>query len=169
MYWYAQNKQTDQPIVEQMLDWKTFAFATTTPSSQYYGDLVDVDFSFQYPPGWSVCKKDSLNDYEHVRVSDDCSSASGRPIATPENYFYVGKIGSLDFRARQSDSYKSDTGWETEQVNKALPYGDGFTTEPKASRIIYYQSKDIALVLVGLNPDTQSVLDKIASTFKFNQ
>ncbi|MCR4285344.1 MAG: hypothetical protein NUW00_00445, partial [Candidatus Kaiserbacteria bacterium] len=147
---------TAQTSNSQTANWKTFA--TTTVGLIDYSETTDtktqVSFSFQYPPSWSVCKKVS-GDTEYVTVSDNCSSNGGKTFAFPTNYFEVRNIGALD-----DNLQASDTEWKI--VNSDSTNG----AEPMRS--ISYSSENIDLVLVGSDSDTQSTLDKIASTFKFN-
>ncbi len=106
------------------------------------------DFSFQYPSNWSVCDNKSP-DVEYVRVSVDCV----RSQTNLADYFTVRNIGDIDLGQLQSGTMKSDTGWNTFSQNNLM-------------RSIYYQTKNINLVLVVNDISNKDTLDNIKSTFK---
>ncbi|MDO8561251.1 MAG: PsbP-related protein [bacterium] len=151
------SSPTVQTSNSQTANWKTFATTTTSSMISYDPTGIAspiVNFSFQYPSGWSICKK--VDTTEYITVSDNCSSNGGKPFAYPRNYFLVRNIGALDWSDIPSGTLRYETNWKTYQY------------PPEPMRSISYPSKNIDLVLVGSDSDMQSILDRIASTFKIN-
>ena len=128
------------PTADQISDWKTY---TNTQSG----------FSFQYPQNWSIKKENS--DVVMVQIED--GSLNG---TAGSNRFIVRSIGDLDLNYLQSKSLKNDTGWQSDHKT-------GDTSPVVPMRSVFYQSKNINLIMIGFDINSQNILNQIASTFKF--